>query len=120
MKYLIHFSGVLGIIFLIIGFIEITIEQNSSYLLVLLGIGSLLLLTLPLYLIERYRYNKHKKSIINAYKKEKKTQIEIENNKKSTVNYPSFRKQKSGLTWGGGSVHGSTAKRGSKRGFLHH
>lgn len=120
MKYFIHFSGVLGFIFLIFSFIEISIEQTSDYLFVFLGIGIWLLVTLPLYFIDRYRYNSRKQAIINTYKKGKKNKIETEYNKDNKVNYPSFRQQKSGLTWGGGNVHGSNAKRGYKKRFLNH
>ena len=47
-----------------------------------------------------------------------KKNIEVSESKKKSTAYPSFRKQKSGLTWGGGNVHGANAKRGQRKSFL--
>ena len=118
MRNSIYFSAILGLTFLAIGCIGFLIELNNTRLFLFIGTGILLLLTFPLYLLERLRYKKKKASILKKYKGE----IRV-GNLKETINshnpdYPSFRKQKSGLTWGGGNIHGSGAKRGSKRGFL--
>ncbi len=120
MKYATTFSAILGIVFLTIRFIGLFIELSYNNLFLMLGLGLLLLVTLPLYLLERSRYSKMKQSILHKYKKDK-TPIEKDLNKmKSGVSYPAFRRHKKGLTWSGGSVHGSSARRGERKGFLKH
>ena len=110
----------LGFVFLVLDFNGFVIGESHDDLFLYLGLGILLLVTLPLHFLERYNYNKRKESIIKTYKTKKGPKKVTGNNKGSKVNYPSFRKQKSGLTWGGGNIHGSSAKRGAKRGFLKH
>lgn len=86
----------------------------------MIGSGILLFITLPLYLYERHRYLQKKRDILKTF--EKKNEM-VKNKKKKTEqqpDYPSFRSQKSGLTWSGGNVHGARAKRGSKKGFIKH
>lgn len=120
MKYAISFSVIIGLAFLSIRFVGLFIELPYNNLFLILGLGILLLVTLPLYLIERSRYTKMKRSILRKYKKGK-TSTKKEGNKiKTDFNYPAFRRQQSGLTWRGGSVHGSSAKRGERKGFLKH
>lgn len=61
-----------------------------------------------------------KQTVINKYKGKAPIEEKTSKDKKKTINYPSFRNQKRGLTWGGGNIHAANAKRGSKRGFLKH
>ena len=120
MKSSIYYSATLGMAFLSIRFVGLFIDLTHKDLFLIIGLGILLLVTLPLYLTERRRYDKKKQIIFKTFNKGGKID---KNNKKKPLQkseYPSFRKQKSGLTWTGGSVHGSSAKRGSKRGFLKH
>ena len=120
MRNSIYFSAVLGLAFLAIRFIGLFIELNHTELYLFIGSGILLLVTLPLYLIQRIRYKNKKASILKKYQG-KHGHRNIKNpNKKDVPEYPSFRKQKRGLSWGGGNIHASTAKRNSKRGFLKH
>lgn len=120
MKNSIYFSATLGMAFLSIRFIGLFIDLTYNQLFLIIGSGILLLVTLPLYLIDRKRYRKKKQSILKTFQNGEKIDINKEEKIKQSYNYPSFRKQKSGLTWSGGSVHGSSAKRGSKRRFLKH
>ena len=108
----------MGLAFLAIRFIGLFIELNNSNLFLFIGSGILLLVTWPLYLIQQSNYKKKKASILKKYRIKHQTKNMAGTKKKHNPDYPSFRKQKRGLTWGGGNIHGSTAKRGSKRGFL--
>lgn len=120
MKNAIYFSATLGLAFLSIRFIGLFIDITYNDLVLLIGSGILLLVTLPLYLAEQNRYKKRKESILKSFQNENQTRKSKEKKTKLHSDYPTFRKQKSGLTWGGGNIHGSNAKRGSKRGFLKH
>ncbi len=120
MRNSIYFSAILGLISLSIGFVGLFIELSDAKLWLLVGIGILVLVTLPLYFTEQARYKKKKASILKKYQGEHHIKNLKKSKNKQTPDYPSFRKQKSGLTWGGGNIHGSSAKRGSKRGFLKH
>lgn len=120
MKNAIHLSATLGLAFLSLRFIGLFIDLTYNDQFLMIGLGVLLLVTLPLYLTERNRYKKMKESILKSFQKENKKEKNKERKTEQRPDYPTFRKQKSGLTWGGGNVHGSGAKRGSKRGFLKH
>ena len=118
MRNSIYFSAILGLAFLAIRFIGLFIEVSNSNLYLFIGTGIILLVTWPLYLIERFRYKRKKASILKKYQGKHLTKNPKDLKKKHNPDYPSFRQQKSGLSWGGGNIHGSNAKRGSKRGFL--
>ena len=118
MKNSIYFTVLLGVIFLVIHFISMFLELGYNDLFLIIGLGILLVITLPLFYLDRYRYTKQKKFINKPFQQEKGNIKGKEVKKTETHKYPSFRNQKSGLTWGGGNVHASDAKRGSKRGFL--
>ena len=120
MRNSIYFSVILGFAFLAIRFIGLFIEFNHTELYMFIGLGILLLVTLPLYIIQRIKYNNKKASILKKYQDNNNGKNVKDLNKKDSPQYPSFRKQKRGLSWGGGNIHGSTAKRDSKRGFLKH
>lgn len=118
MKNSIYFSAVLGLTFLVLRFIGLFIDMSNKELFLWIGTGILLLVTLPLYLTDRIRYKKKKQTILKSFEKDNRKARPRAKSTKTGAEYPSFRKQKSGLTWGGGNIHGSSAKRGSKRGFL--
>lgn len=120
MKKATYFSAFIGILFLIISFIAFLFNQSFYNLLLPLGIGILLLISLPLFLLQLNDQSKKLKSSVRQHQTHKKTQKDSgkETAKKSSHNYPSFGKRGIGLTWGGGNIHGSTAKRGSKKRFL--
>lgn len=120
MKHAISFSAIIGLAFLSIRFVGLFIDLPYNNLFLIFGLGILVLVTLPLYLFEQSRYAKLKRSILRKYKKEKTSNKKEAIKKKTGVNYPSFRRQKSGLTWRGGSVHGSNAQRNERKGFLKH
>lgn len=120
MKKATYLSAVLAILFLTISLIGFYLDQNYYNLLLPLGIGILLLVTLPIILIQfRDRSKKMKpQTDQRQIHKKKITSTGQNTNEKNAALYPSFGKRRSGLTWGGGNIHGSTAKRGSKRRFL--
>ena len=127
MRLLLYSSIILGITFLTLRFIGLFLDLTNNDLFLALGLGLLLVVALPLYLMMKRQYQEKVEDILKEYEGDKKrdstasaTQKSTskENDKKKDVDYPSFRSQKQGLKWGGGNIHGSTATRGSKRGFL--
>ena len=120
MKNSIYYSATLGLAFLSIRFIGLFIDLSHKDLFLIIGLAILLLVTLPLYLADRKRYLEKKRTILKNYNKEVVNDNTDKKRIRQKSDYPSFRKQKSGLTWSGGSVHGSSANRGSKRRFLKH
>lgn len=96
------------------------LDQNFYNLLLPLGIGILLLISLPLFLTQLRDQSKKMRSDTKQHqvpKKQRKGSVK-KPGKKSDHDYPSFGERKSGLNWGGGNIHASTAKRGSKKKFL--
>ena len=122
MKVSLYFSIILGITFMTLRFIGLFLDLTYNNLYLILGLALLFGVSLPLYLIDRHRYRKKIKKIIEDSKAdslEKNTSAKKKKpDEKAVGEYPSFRNQKQGLTWGGGNIHGSTASRGNKRGFL--
>jgi hypothetical protein len=122
MKVSFYFSLILGITFLTLRFIGLFLDLTYNNLLLALGLFLLLGVSLPLYLYERYRYRQKMNEIIQDHQikgsKAKSSEKKPGSSKKKIEEYPSFRNQKQGLKWGGGNIHGSAAKRGSKRSFL--
>lgn len=118
MKNVAYLSFVLAVVLLVISFVGSFIELDNTNLFLYGGIGTLLLVSMPCFILERYAYNKTKNEILKEFKNDHKSHDAATTKKSKNLNYPSFRKQKSGLTWGGGNIHASSAKRGSKKGFL--
>ena len=126
MRLLLYSSIILGITFLTLRFIGLFLDLTNNDLFLALGLGLLLVVALPLYLMMKRQYQKKVEHILKEYGGDKKRESSSaaekstskENDKKKDVDYPSFRSQKQGLKWGGGNIHGSTATRGSKRSFL--
>ena len=126
MRLLLYSSIILGITFLTLRFIGLFLELTYNDLFLALGLGLLVVVALPLYLMMKRQYQKKVEHILKEYGGDKKRESSSaaekstskENDKKKDVDYPSFRSQKQGLKWGGGNIHGSTATRGSKRSFL--
>ena len=92
------------------------ITTNSLIVWLVLGIS---LVVIFFYAYQGKTNKTHSKTVP---KKSKETDTKKESistdKKKNDVEYPSFQKQKSGLTWGGGNIHGANAKRGERKGFL--
>jgi hypothetical protein len=115
-----YISAVLGILLVVISLISLSFGQNYHNLLLPLGIGILLLVSLPLLLMQ---FRVHSKKIkrenkqYHIHQKQNKGSA-AKPNKKSVPAYPSFGERKIGLHWGGGNIHASIAKRGSKKRFL--
>jgi len=122
MRVSLYFSIILGITFLTLRFIGLFVDLTYNRLFLTLGLFLLFGVSLPLYLFERYRYRQKMNEIIRDHQirdsKAKSSKKKPGFSEKKIREYPSFRNQKQGLKWGGGNIHGSTASRGSKRGFL--
>jgi len=121
MKKAIYFSAFLGSFFILISYIGLKLELHFVHWALPLGIGLILIVSLPLFIIDYVdRSKKINKAKQSLDKKSQAGHSSKQTKKKSIDKYPSFSQRKSGLEWGGGNIHGSSAKRGSKRGFLRH
>jgi len=122
MKVAIYISGILGMMLLVGGIIGTMLEFPLNNVILFLGMGLLLLVYLPLNLIDKVRYNRKIKKIIESYKGTKRRPNEFKKGDKKTkgwgMNDSPFRERKSGLTWGGGNIKGSNATRGTRKKFL--
>lgn len=121
MKKAIYISAFLGAFFVLISYIGIKLELYFIHWSLPLGIGLLLIVTLPLFSIDYFdrlkKLNKHK-NYRSSDKKSDHSHASKQTKKKSIESYPTFSQRKSGLEWGGGNIHGSIGKRGSKKRFL--
>jgi hypothetical protein len=121
MKTAIYISGIAGTLFLVFRIVGIMMEFQLNNLFLIFGLVLLLLVFLPLLIREKYLHNKEIDKIIEAYKKtDRSADFEKADSKKMRwgVNNSPYRERKSGLTWGGGNVKGSSASRGTRRPFL--
>ena len=123
MKKAIYIAAFLGAFFILISYIGIKLQLNYIHWSLPFGIGLLLIVALPLFIIDYVDRSKKMKKDRNRQHLDKRFSAghaSKESKKKSIEGYPTFSQRKSGLEWGGGNIHGSSAKRGSKRGFLRH
>ena len=122
MRTAIYISGITGMLLLVTRIIGIVYDFPLNKVFFILGLVLLLLIFLPLIIIDKYRQNKKIDNIIDSYKgtDERTIHIEKEDSKSKGwgVNKSPFRERKSGLTWGGGNVHGANASREKRRSFL--
>ena len=120
MRTVLYISVILGITFLTLRFIGLFLDLTYNDLFLTLGLILLLGVALPLNLYIRKQYKDKVKDIIADFESRgyRKPDSDKRRQKSETIDYPSFRNQKQGLKWGGGNIHGSTATRGSKKGFL--
>lgn len=85
----------------------------------ILGLILILLVYLPLIIIDKYLYSKRIDRIIESYKGKDMKAIKKEKVDSKTkgwgMNNSPFKERKSGLTWGGGNIHGANATRGRRR-----
>ena len=121
MKKAIYISACLGTFLVIISYIGIKFQLGFIHWSLPLGVGLLLIVALPLFIIDYYDRSKKTKKDMMKHSLDKKVDHihaskQIKN--KSIDGYPSFSERKRGLKWGGGNIHGSIAKRGSKKKFL--
>lgn len=122
MKKTIYISGVLGGLLLIIYLIGETIDFSFNDIFLIVGLIIIVLVFIPLLIVDRHRYNKKIDHIIKTHKDKPSKIKDLPPNKSKikgrNLNNLPFRERKSGLTWGGGNIKGSLAKRGTKRKFL--
>ena len=122
MKIAIYLSGIAGSLLLLIRIIGIVMEFPLNKLFLILGLILLLLVYLPLVIIDKYLYNRKIDRIIDSYKGQDNSTIQKEmedlKNKGRRMNNSPLRERKSGLTWGGGNIHGANATRGTRKSFL--
>ena len=122
MKIAIYLSGIAGSLLLLTSIIGILMEFPVNKIFLILGLILLLLVFLPLIFIDNYLHNKKIDRIIDSYKGKKKITIQKgkgeSKNEGWGMNNSPFRERKSGLTWGGGNIHGVNASRGKRKSFL--
>jgi hypothetical protein len=122
MKAGIYFSGILGLLMLVIGFYGKLMQLSADNIFLIAGTILLLLVFVPLLFIEKRNYNRKIDKIIDSYKNAPHKKEEVKNKKKTAtgwgMNNSPFRNRKSGLTWGGGNIKGANASRGSRKTFL--
>ena len=123
MKKAIYISAFVGFFLVLISFIGTKLELSFIHWALPLGIGLLLIVSLPLFIIDYYDRSRKMNKPKNYQSLDKNLNTSNSSKlakKKSIKGYPTFSQRKSGLEWGDGNIHGSSAKRGSKRGFLRH
>lgn len=122
MKIAIYLSGIAGSLLILTRIIGIIMEFPLNKLFLILGLILLALVYLPLVIIDKYLHNKKIDRIIDSYKGQGNNTIQKEKgdskNKGWGMNNSPFRERKSGLTWGGGNIHGVNASRGKRKSFL--
>ena len=121
MKKGIYISAFLAAFFIFISYIGIKLDLYFIHWSLPLGIGLLLIVTLPIYIIDYFDRSKkinREKKYRSLDKKVDHSHASKQTKKKSIEGYPTFSQRKSGLEWGGGNIHGSIGKRGSKKRFL--
>ena len=122
MKIAIYLSGIAGSLLVLTRIIGIIMEFPLNKLFLILGLILLALVYLPLVIIDKYLHNKKIDRIIDSYKGQDNNTIQKEKgdskNKSWGMNNSPFRERKSGVTWGGGNIHGANASRGKRKSFL--
>lgn len=122
MKIAIYLSGIAGSLLVLTRIIGIIMEFPLNKLFLILSLILLALVYLPLVIIDKYLHNKKIDRIIDSYKGQDNNTIQKEKgdskNKGWGMNNSPFRERKSGVTWGGGNIHGANASRGKRKSFL--
>lgn len=122
MKNLFGLFGLVGIVIGVLILLGIYTNYSNLTIYILSGLLLMGLIYSILTFIQNYQRNKKIKKIIESPKK--KVISTSDKNKtpskrtSSGLTNMSFRERKSGLTWGGGNIHGALAKRGNKKSFL--
>jgi len=120
MRILITTAAILGGLLLVAGLIGLVAGFEYTSLFLITAAALLIVVMGPMLAIYRYRQNKRMDEILQNYKgKEHQT---IGSSKEAgqgwNMNSSPFRERKSGLSWEGGNIKASGAKRGSRRKFL--
>lgn len=122
MRKLIYFSGIAGVLFLLIWLAGTFIELPVKNVFVIAGLGLLILVFLPLLIYDHYRQNKRIDEIIKSYEGKESKDKNIRKGEKQSegwnMNNSPFRSRRSGLSWGGGNIKASNATRGTRKNFL--
>lgn len=115
-----YISGVTAMILFVVRFLGIFLDFPGNDFFLYAAIILLVLVCIPSYFISRYRNERNLEDPLNPLGDETNSKPAKDASGKSSwgVNKSPFRQRKSGLTWGGGNVHASNAKRGKRRGFL--
>ena len=122
MKNLICISGLVGIILILGIFLGIITGYSQNILYLISGLIVLGIICFISTSISTYHRRKKIKGIIknSRIKKDRKTlkKETLSKNKSTGIKDFTFRKRKTGLTWGGGNIHGANVKRGERKSFL--
>lgn len=119
MRIIIHISGILGGLLLLISLIGTITNLTYNTLFFISGLGLIILIFIPLSLVDKYRHNKKIKSIIKSYSDKPSQHNSISSGKSEikgwSMNNSPFRERRSGVTWGGGNIKGANATRGKRK-----
>lgn len=119
-KVVSYISGMTAVILFAVRFLGIFMEFPENDLFLYSAIVLLVFVCIPSYFISKYRHERKLEDPLNPLEEEQESKMQENGGEKSSweINKSPFRQRKSGLTWGGGNVHASNAKRGERRGFL--
>jgi len=117
MRNIAYILGIGGFVCLVLSLASKATHQTNYLLYFWLGVV-LLGICIPVSLWGSYLRKKKIASQLNKYPKKKNPSKITRTKTKTSKTFPTFHEQKSGLTWGGGNMHGSIAKRGTKKRFL--
>lgn len=122
MRIVIYFSGIAGILLLVIRTIGTMLEFPLNRLFLILGLVLLVTIFIPLMIINKYRQNKKIDAIINSYKGTDKKSVPLKKGDAKTqgwgMNNSPFRERRSCASWGGGNIKGASVSRGTRKPFL--
>lgn len=98
------------------------IELLNNHFFVIGGIILIVGTMVSIQIIKKFRYNQRINRIIENYKGSQEAQSKIPKFKVDVkgwgMNNSPFRERKSGVTWGGGNIHGANASREKRKSFL--
>ena len=119
-KVIFYISGFTAVILFVVRFLGVFLQFPGNDFFLYAALILLVLVCIPSYFISRYRNERKLEEPLNPLEDEEVSTTPKDKSGKSSwgINKSPFRERNSGLTWGGGNVHASNAKRGKRRGFL--
>ena len=122
MKVVIYIAGIAGGVLLVLRVIGLMAEFPQNDLFLIAGAVLIGLVCIPLMVADKILHEKKVDRLAAKSKENRKKTVpeeDIPKPKKEKSSYTTtFPAHNTGMTWGGGNVHGANAKRGGKRRFL--
>lgn len=122
MNFAIYISGVLSAILFTGWITTMILGFQMHFLFLIAGLATFLLLFLPMVFLKRREHRKRMDQIIRNYRHrgngDERSAGKSSGHTGWSMNNSPFRERKSGLSWGGGNIHASEARRGKRRSFL--